>query len=150
MSGLRADRLSAGAALLCLAGLGVAGYLTYAHYAGIEPACTTGGCERVQSSRYADLGGVPVALLGLIGYASVGLSLLVRGELGRALSAALALAGFGFSAYLTYLELAVIDAICQWCVASAALMTALAVVAVARLLSGPSARPGLEGKKSGT
>jgi len=144
------DRLTALAALLCLAGLGVAGYLTYVHYAGIDPACTTGGCERVQSSRYAELGGAPVALLGLIGYAAIGASLLVRGDGGRALTAALAIAGFGFSAYLTYLELAVIDAICQWCVASAALMTALAAVAVVRLLRGPGAATAIEGKKSGT
>jgi uncharacterized membrane protein len=47
----------------------------------------------------------------------------------------LALAGFGFSAYLTYRELFTIDAICQWCVASAAVMTALAVTCVWRLLA---------------
>lgn len=134
MRGLRRDRPTLVAALLCLAGLAVAGYLTYVHYAEIEPACTAGGCERVQASRYAELAGVPVALIGVIGYAAIGASLLLRGELGRAVGAALALAGFGFSAYLTYLELAVIEAICQWCVASAALMTALAAVAVVRLL----------------
>lgn len=139
MSAVRADRLTLAAALLCLAGLAIAGYLTYVHYAEIDPACTTGGCERVQASDYAEIAGVPVALLGLIGYAAIGLSLLTRGDVGRALTAALAFAGFGFSLYLTYLELWVIDAICQWCVASAVLMTALAAVALLRLLREPPA-----------
>jgi uncharacterized membrane protein len=134
VSALRGDRLTAIAALLCVAGLAVAGYLTYVHYEEIAPVCTTGGCEKVQSSSYAELAGVPVALLGVIGYALIGLSLLWRGDLGHAATAALTLAGFGFSAYLTYLELFEIDAICQWCVASAVLMTALLVVAVIRLL----------------
>lgn len=120
--------------LLCLVGLGVAGYLTYVHYAGIAPVCSTGGCERVQASDYAEVAGVPVALLGLVGYLGIGASLLLRGELGRTTTAALAIIGFGFSAYLTYLELFVIDAICQWCVGSAALMTLLAVTAVTRML----------------
>ena len=130
------------AALLCLGGLGIAGYLTYVHYAEIDPVCSTGGCERVQASEYSEIAGVPVALLGLVGYAAIGLSLLARGDVGRALTAALAIAGFGFSLYLTYLELWVIDAICQWCVASAVVMTALAGIAVARLLRGPPAEAG--------
>ena len=142
MSALRGDRLTLAAALLCLGGLGIAGYLTYVHYAEIDPVCSTGGCERVQASEYSEIAGVPVALLGLVGYAAIGLSLLARGDVGRALTAALAIAGFGFSLYLTYLELWVIDAICQWCVASAAVMTALAGVAVARLLRAP---PGVAG-----
>jgi len=83
------------------------------------------------------LGGVPVALLGLAGYLAIAASLALRGDLGRAGTALLAIVGFGFSAYLTYLELFVIDAICQWCVASAVLMTGLVVVAVARLLRPP-------------
>ena len=134
MSRLRSDRLGLVAGLICLAGIGVAGYLTYVHYAEIDAVCTTGGCERVQASEYSEVVGVPVALLGLIGYAAIALSLAARGDLGRALTAALAIAGFGFSLYLTYLELWVIDAICQWCVASAVLMTALAVVTTVRLL----------------
>jgi uncharacterized membrane protein len=122
--------LEIAARVLVIAGLGVAGYLTWVHYAGLDPVCVGGGggCERVQSSSYADLGGVPVALVGLLGYAAVGATLFVDGERARLAGAALSLVGFGFSAYLTYLELAVIDAVCQWCVASAVLMTGLAVV----------------------
>jgi len=141
VSAWRRDRLTALAALLCLAGLAVAGYLTYVHYEEIAPVCTTGGCEKVQSSTYSELAGVPVALLGLVGYGLIGISLLWRGDLGHAATAALAIAGFGFSAYLTYLELFEIDAICQWCIASAVLMTALLVVSLVRLLRAPQAPP---------
>jgi uncharacterized membrane protein len=125
-------------AALVIAGLGVAvsGYLTYVHYAGLQPFCAGGGhgCERVQSSSYADLAGIPVAVLGLAGYVAIAAALIAPGEGARLAVAALAVSGFGFSAYLTYLELFVIRAICQWCVASAALLTALAVLAVWRLL----------------
>jgi uncharacterized membrane protein len=88
----------------------------------------------VQTSDYADLIGIPVAVLGLIGYVLILASLRVPGDAGRTMGAMLALAGFGFSAYLTYRELVTIDAICQWCVASAVLMTLLAVLTVWRLL----------------
>jgi uncharacterized membrane protein len=121
-----------------LAGAGVASYLTYVHYAGLQPFCAGGGhgCERVQSSPYARLGGIPVALLGLGGYLAIAVALLAPGERARLAAAALAVSGFGFSAYLTYLELFVIDAICQWCVASAVLLTLLSVITVWRLLLG--------------
>lgn len=129
-------------AILALVGLGIASYLTYVHYADVSPVCTTGGCEKVQASDYAKLGGVPVALLGLVGYLGILASLGLRGEAGRAVTAGLALVGFGYSAYLTYLELEKIEAICQWCVGSAVCMTALAIVATARFLGAtPSAAP---------
>jgi uncharacterized membrane protein len=132
------DRALARAMLvLALAGAAIAGYLTWVHYAGIEPFCAGGGgaCERVQTSRYAELGGVPVALLGLVGYLAIaGALALAPASAARPAVAFLALAGMGFSAYLTYLELFEIDAICQWCVASAIVMAFLAVLAVTRLL----------------
>jgi uncharacterized membrane protein len=123
-------------ALLALAGIAIAGYLTYVHYAELEPLCVGGGggCERVQASPYAELAGVPVALLGLIGYATVLASLALPEALGRPVAAFVSLVGFGFSAWLTYVELVRIDAVCQWCVASAVVMTALAAVSLARLL----------------
>jgi uncharacterized membrane protein len=129
-------RLRATALAITALGVGVAGYLTYVHYAGLQPFCAGGGhgCERVQSSPYAMLAGIPVAVLGLVGYLAIGAMLLTPGERARLAAAALAISGLGFSAYLTYLELAVIDAICQWCVASAALMTVLAVLTVWRLM----------------
>jgi uncharacterized membrane protein len=129
-------RLRIAGLAVVLAGVGVASYLTYVHYAGLQPFCAGGGhgCERVQSSSYARLGGIPVALLGLVGYLAIAAALLAPGERARLAAAALAVSGFGFSAYLTYLELFVIDAICQWCVASAVLLTLLSVITVWRLL----------------
>lgn len=128
-------RLRAAIAALAVAGIGIATYLTYVHYADVEAFCVAGGggCEKVQTSDYAEFVGIPVAVLGLIGYVLILGSLWVRGDGGRLAGAVLALSGFGFSAYLTYRELFTIHAVCQWCVASAIVMTALAVVTVVRL-----------------
>ncbi len=127
-------QLRLAAAALGLAGLAIAIYLTVVHYDHSSPVCVGGGggCEKVQSSDYAELAGVPVAVLGTIGYALILASLLVPGDAGRFAGALLGLVGVGFSVYLTYLELFVIDAICQWCVASAVVMAALAAVTVIR------------------
>ena len=139
----RTLRVAAGC--VALAGVAVAGYLTWVHYAGLEPVCVGGGggCERVQSSRWAELAGIPVAVLGLAGYVGILASLALPEEPGALVAAFLALVGFGFSCWLTYVEIAKIDAICQWCVASAVIMTALALVGVARVLRGapPHAAP---------
>jgi uncharacterized membrane protein len=131
-----AGSLELAARALVIAGIAIAGYLTWVHYAGLDPVCVGGGggCERVQSSEYADLGGVPVAVIGLFGYLAIGATLLWRDERALMAGATLALTGFGFSAYLTYLEFEVIDALCQWCIASAVTMTLLAAVMVARVL----------------
>jgi uncharacterized membrane protein len=132
------DRLRLAASVVCVLGLGVAGYLTVVHYAGTTPACgITHGCATVQSSSYAKLAGVPVALLGVLGYAAILVALWVPGELALQAAAAMAVAGLGFSCYLTYRELFDIDAICQWCVASQVLMAVLAALVVARLLRAP-------------
>jgi uncharacterized membrane protein len=137
------DRLRLAAIACCALGLGVAGYLTYVHYAGVTPACEIAhGCERVQTSEWSQLAGVPVALLGLLTYAAILAALLAAGETALLAGAGLSLVGFGFSAYLTYLELFTIEAICIWCVASALLMTALAVLTVARMLRS-TADPGV-------
>ena len=129
-------RLKITGVVLAALGLGVAGYLTYVHYAGLTPVCNIAhGCAKVQSSQYAELGGAPVALLGLFGYAGILAALLAPGEAARMAAALMGLVGFGFSAYLTYRELFTIDAICQWCVASAILMTGLAIVTTWRTLT---------------
>jgi uncharacterized membrane protein len=135
------DRLRTAAVVCCALGLAIAGYLTYVHYAGISPVCEIAhGCEKVQTSQWSELAGVPVALLGLLGYAGILAALLVPGETALLAAAGQAVVGFGFSAYLTYREIFTIDAICIWCVASALLTAALAVITVLRLLSAdPSA-----------
>jgi uncharacterized membrane protein len=128
-------------AVLGVIGLGVAIYLTVVHYTGAEPICgISHGCHTVQTSKYAELAGIPVAVLGLAGYAALLLALPIRGENGRLVRVAITAIGFLFSAYLTYLELFVIDAICQWCVASAILMTALLVVTAYDFLAPESDR----------
>ena len=117
-------------------GLGIAAYLTVVRLTGGTPACAIAhGCEVVQRSDYAELAGVPVALLGLLGYAATLLTLLWDGERARSATALLALVGAGFSGWLTYVEIARLDAICAWCVASALCMAVLAGFAVARVLS---------------
>ena len=143
--------------VLATIGLGLASYLTYVHYAGIKPACTAGeSCTKVQTSIYSELAGVPVALIGLIGYVAILAALLApESETTRLAAASLTLGGLGFSAYLTYRELFSIHAICEWCVSSAITMTLLTALALYRFLRGghqdasptlavseqPSARP---------
>jgi uncharacterized membrane protein len=136
VTAVRQDRLRVAMAGLALLGIAIAGYLTWVHYAGLKPVCLSGGggCEKVQSSQYADVAGIPVALLGLIGYFGVLGSLWLRGDKGLTLGVLLTLIGLGFSAYLTYRELFTIDAICQWCVASAVVMTVLTGLALVRFL----------------
>ena len=120
-------------AALAVVGVSVSAYLTWVHYAGIEPVCTgVSDCERVQNSPYAELAGIPVAVVGLVGYLAILASLGARPEV----TAALAYVGVAFSGYLTWIELFQISAICQWCVASALVVTAIAVVASARALRG--------------
>ena len=125
-------------AALALIGLAVSGYLTWVHYAELEPICSgISHCERVQNSDYAELAGVPVVLIGVAGYLAIAASLWLRPEV----TALVAYIGVGFSAYLTWAELFWIEAICQWCVASAIVITSIAVLATLRALKAPSAAP---------
>lgn len=124
--------------ILTLIGIGIASYLTYVHYKGLSPICAINqGCEKVQSSKYAKVSGVPVPVIGLVGYVAIFVSLMVRGELARLATAIMTIGGFAFSLYLTSLELFRIHAICQWCVGSAIVMTSLAVLSTIRVLRAP-------------
>jgi uncharacterized membrane protein len=117
-------------------GIGVATYIAIADAGGGAPTCLAGGggCETVANSSYSHLAGINVAAFGIVGYAMLLIAALLRGDAARFAGFGLALAGFGFSVYLTYIELFKIEAICQWCVASAALMTVLLVVNAARVI----------------
>jgi uncharacterized membrane protein len=131
-------------AVVAVVGLGIAVYLTIVHYTGSSPVCAIShGCETVQTSRYAELAGIPVAVLGLLGYAGILVTLLRDDETARTATALVSLIGFGFSAWLTYAEIALIDAICIWCVASAICMTVLTVLSVVRMLVAPPAAVGV-------
>jgi uncharacterized membrane protein len=136
--------------VIAVIGLGIATFLTILHYGRITVPCAAGGnpCEVVQTSIYSHVLGIPVALLGLIGYVGVLATLLTPdSELSRAGTLGVTLFGFVFSGYLTYREVFTLKAICEWCVSSAVLMTVLFVLAVIRYLrGGPSlgADPSLE------
>jgi uncharacterized membrane protein len=116
------------------AGIAVAAYLTVIHYDDRLLLCGAGDCHTVQQSKYAELAGIPVAILGLAMYIAIlglGAVRMVRPETrfwATAAACAIALTGFLYAAYLTYVELWVIDAICQWCVLSATITTAILVV----------------------
>jgi uncharacterized membrane protein len=122
------------AAVVSLAGIGVATYIAIAEGGGGAPKCLAGGhgCETVANSHYSHLAGINVAVIGIFGYALLLGAAIAPGDLGRFGGFLTALVGFGFSAYLTYLELFVIDAICQWCVASAILMALSLAIAATR------------------
>jgi len=132
---VRDPALRLAAALIALAGAAVAAYLAWAHFADTPVVCLTGGgCETVQRSQYADVAGIPVALLGLAAYTTV---LALTGwdaPSARLAAAALALGGLLFSLYLLALQLFVIDALCTWCVVNDVLIApALALVTGLRL-----------------
>ena len=125
-------------ALLALVGFFVALYL-WLHALGVGGAlkCGTGGCETVQTSRWAVLLGLPVALYGVVGYCVVFVVALLAlrpaalpQRSWSVLLVGLSTVGFLFTLYLTYLELFVIHAICRWCVGSAVIITAIWIVAV--------------------
>lgn len=125
--------------VLAVVGLGWASYLTYVHYSGEAPVCSIKGnpCEQVQTSIYSELAGVPVALIGAIGYLAILATLLISdSENWRFATAALTLGGFGFSVYLTYREVFTLQKICEDCVASAVIMTVLMALAIWRYLRG--------------
>ncbi len=140
----RGEKLVAGLlALLALVGSGVAGYLTYVHWFNKSIACAGFyTCETVAQSDYAWIGGVPVAFLGLLGYLAilaVSLFWLTTGDRFQnrplLLVWGMSVAGFAYSAYLTYVELFVIDAVCIWCATSAIVMTAVFLVSTVALLT---------------
>jgi uncharacterized membrane protein len=135
---MSARALRAAVLVLALAGAAVGTYLTWVRWSGAEIACSTGGCATVQSSSYAEIAGVPVALLGLLGYLAIGATALRDSELFRVAGAALALAAVGFGAYLLVVQIAVIEAVCDWCLTSDVIAALLAVVTVLRLRAWPA------------
>ncbi len=129
------QRLRVTGILLALLGLAVAVYLTYIKWFPATPFCMgVGDCETVNTSRYSEVYGIPVALLGALAYASI-LAVLVlekrwrlAAEWGPVAAFGVAFAGMLFSAYLTYIELAVIHKICPYCVSSAVIITLITVL----------------------
>lgn len=129
-------------ASLILAGLGalVSAYLTWVKLANATAFCSNvGDCDAVNASVYSEVFGIPIALLGLGAYVAMGALLAAEDrapilrEWGPLAVFGLALTGTLYSAYLTYVELFVIYAVCPYCVASAIIITGILALAVARL-----------------
>lgn len=132
-------------AVVALVGLFVSGYLSLYNYGLLGVIqCGVGGCMVVQSSAYAwfpprtisDVG-IPVATMGIVAYATL-LAIAILGVQPRFITArwvamalfGLSAVGVAFSAWLTYLEAAVINAWCQWCVVSAILVTIIFLLSI--------------------
>jgi len=132
---VRHPALRLAVAALALAGTAIAGYLTYAWYGGddVGLCLTGGGCETVQNSRYAELAGIPVSVLGLAGYTSILVLAALDGLRSRVLAAGIAAGGLAFSLYLLAIQLVVIDAVCSWCVGNDVVIALLAVATALRL-----------------
>lgn len=147
---IRLDWLALLMIVLAVAGLGVSAYLMWGYTVpGATLSCGgSTGCETVKNSVYANLAGIPLPVLGLISYTALLVLLLSQGQPAvskQGWSPVVALAIFGislagvlYSAYLTYVELFVIYAICRWCVASAVIMVAIFVLSVFNLRSNQS------------
>lgn len=142
LADLLAHKLSGAMILLAVAGIGVSAYLMWGYTTpGVTLACgESGGCEAVKNSEYANLLGMPLPLFGIVSYGAI-LALLViqlwQSDHFSAYSAltifSITLAGGVYSAYLTYIELFVIYAICRWCVASAVIMVILLTLSIFNL-----------------
>ena len=131
----RTLRVAAG--IVALTGLALAAYLTWAHFDDAALECVAGGgCETVQKSEYAEIAGIPVAVLGLAAYAAI-LGLVAWNSPNARLGAAtVALVGLLFSMYLLTLQLFVIDAVCAWCLVNDVVIAPLlAVLTALRLRS---------------
>lgn len=129
------------AILFTIVGMGIAGYLTYTHFAEEEIICVESGqldCNAVQSSAYSEFAGIPVSALGLGAYVSFFLLLVLENRIdflavnGRIIMFMLTLFGLIYSGYLTYIEAFVLEKWCQYCVASALLMVGLFAISAIR------------------
>jgi uncharacterized membrane protein len=126
--------------VLAVAGLIDSLYLSWLKVTGNTAACSgIGDCETVANSRFSEIGGFPISILGVLGYLLIIVLLLLelrRPKWGEPLTMAvfgITLVGTLYSAYLTYLEVAVLQAICPFCVVSAIVMTLLFVLSIFRL-----------------
>lgn len=124
------------AAAVAVAGIAVSGYLLISYARNIAPVCLAGPCAEVATSSYARFLGIPNAALGLMLYVAV--AFVATAAASRASARYWAspvlfgLAAFGvtFSAYLTWLQVAVLQAVCAWCALSAALWVVLLVLSI--------------------
>jgi uncharacterized membrane protein len=125
--------------VVAVAGIGVAGYLTYVEATAVEAICgPVGDCNAVQNSSYSRVFGIlPVGIMGLIGYFAILAAWVVQklrqgvwADYARLAMLGMAVFGTLYSIYLTYLELWVINAVCMWCVSSAVIITLLMLLSI--------------------
>jgi uncharacterized membrane protein len=129
-------RLRVATAGLALGGAAIAAYLSYTRMASTAILCPTSGCASVQRSTYAELAGVPVAYVGFVGYLLIAFLALSGRHSAARLTIGLVAIAVGFSSYLLVVQLAVIHAVCTWCVASDVVILSLATVTVVRAIAG--------------
>jgi len=129
--------------ILAVVGLTDSLYLSWVKVSGKYALCgPIGDCESVNSSKYSEIAGIPIAFLGVGAYLVILVLLFLesRGnfwmEYSPLLVFGISLAGVLYSAYLTYLEIAVIRAICPYCVVSAIVLIFLLMLSVQRMLRG--------------
>ncbi|MFH1185394.1 MAG: vitamin K epoxide reductase family protein [Chloroflexota bacterium] len=132
---------------IVLAALGVlvSAYMTVYKLTDNQTMCLgSGDCSVVNSSVYSEVYGIPVALVGVFGYGAILGILTLAGRWGFLrddgvlIAFGLCLAGFIFTVYLIYVEVALIRALCPFCVASQLIMTVLCVLSVIRLVREPA------------
>jgi uncharacterized membrane protein len=134
------DRLTWLSRALSLTGFGIAAYLTTVYLQDIPPLCaTSGGCVTVQHSQYAHIAGVPLPVLGLVGYALLFITASLPGQRARTAGMVFTVVAITASLGLTYLELNVIHAVCLWCVGSATCAALHVVVNSTRYVRGEPA-----------
>ena len=136
-------------AFVAALGIGVATYIAIADSGGGSPVCIAGGhgCATVAKSSYSHVAGVNIAVFGIVGYVLLLASAFFANDAARLGGFAVALGGFGYSVFLTYLEIFKIEAICQWCVASAVLMTILFLLNATRLIGYAGTEEGLHARE---
>lgn len=117
-------------------GVAVAAYIAIAEAGGDSPVCLAGGtgCRTVAESSYSEVAGINIAVFGVIGYLLLLATAFFANDAARFGGFVVSLGGFGYSVFLTYIEIFKIEAICQWCVASAVLMTILFALNAIRLV----------------
>jgi uncharacterized membrane protein len=137
-------RLSNIAVILTIAGLLVSIYMTIYKFTDNEKMCIgSGGCSVVNSSRYSEVSGIPVAVLGVTGYSAILAVLLLERknkffeQNGTMLFFGLSITGFLFTVWLIYVEIALIKALCPFCLTSQAVMTVIFILSVIRLIRQP-------------
>ena len=137
-------RLSQFAIVLTIIGLLVSIYMTIYKITSNDSMCIgSGDCKTVNASRYAEVYGVPVAVLGVLGYSAILAVLLLEPrvefleENGTLAFFGLSLVGFLFTLYLIFVEVALIKAYCPFCITSQTVMTIIFIISVIRLVRQP-------------